>query len=129
MMRVVWWIAYVLFLVTALGCATTSKVVKPVVPVVKSCAPPTSEFSALVLDTVDGAATVQNAVTEAEVLAAQTAVCTVTQIARDVLKDVAGIQLATAGPAPMRQQWAQAWVKPTRETTLGMDSTRLLVGS
>lgn len=94
------------------GCATPAKTTAPVVPIVKKCAPPTSEFSDLVLETVDGAATVENAVTEAEVLAAQTAVCTITQIAKDVLKAVTGIKLATpAGPPPMREQWAQAWVK------------------
>ena len=111
MTRLFYWVAYVLFLLTALGCASTSKVVKPVVPVVKNCAPPTSEFAALVLQTVDGAETVDNAVTEAEVLAAQTAVCTVTQIAKDVLKAITGIGFASMGPPPMREQWAQAWIK------------------
>lgn len=99
---------YALILLTLwLGCATT----KAATTDIKTCAPPTADFSALVLQAVDGAETVSNAVTEAEVLAAETAICTVTQIAKDVLKAATGIQLATSGPPAMRQQWAAAWVK------------------
>lgn len=107
MTRLFYWIAYVLFLLPTIGCATTSKATTDV----KTCAPPTADFTALVLQTVDGAETVDNALTETEVLAAQTLICTVTQIAKDVLKGATGIKLATAGPPPMRSQWAVAWVK------------------